>query len=64
MAFYLIWQEHNQRIFGNHCRPECILISETEKLVVAKACTWFVRRTFGNWILCKNWGVSEDVLKA
>ena len=61
-AVYSIWYERNQRIFASKCNSESQVIESISTLLSAKVCNWQVKRTYVNWLVCKNWGFDERMM--
>ena len=62
VTVYFVWMERNSRIFQGKNRLECVLVREIENFVVSTACRWSARRNYCNWVICRQWGLSERVL--
>ena len=63
ITLYLMWMERNIRIFQGKNRLKDMLVREVENYIVAKVCSWSVKRSYRNWVLCKEWGLSERILE-
>jgi len=53
VTVYFVWMERNQRKIDCKNIIESAIVKEVENFVIAKACTWSVRRSYTNWATCK-----------
>ena len=58
-AVYLIWQERNCRVFQHMGHDWLYVIRRIEEVI--REATWFWRekRTYGNWVICREWGLND-----
>lgn len=61
-AVYLIWKERNHRIFRQCRKSWQHTLSKVEELVREATWNWRSKRTYTNWLLCKEWDLKETVM--
>lgn len=62
ISVYSLWLERNKRIFAGRMRTGYGIVKEIENYVIAKSWKWSVKRSYINWLVCKNWGVDEIIM--
>ena len=62
VTMYCIWEERNARIFQHICRTEDAIMASIQGYVVGRCWNWKTKRTYENWLLCKEWGIRECIM--
>lgn len=59
-SVYCIWNERNRRIFQNKVQNWRGVLMRIEEIVQAATWKWRAKRSFENWLLCKEWGICDQ----
>lgn len=59
---YFLWQERNRRIFQQVRKDWRSILLKVEENVRSVVWYWRAKREYCNWLLCKEWGLRDDVI--
>lgn len=59
---YFVWQERNERTFKNERHHWEVMVEKIGVNIKEVTWQWRASRSYENWLLCREWGLCDQIL--